>query len=478
MPTDRARAAAAMEAWRPGTRARPTPTGASTAKPAGYRARPTAATIPPILMSARTSPAAVGRRTVTTSKRTSLTVTACPPRTTRSPRQSMRTTPPRRGRLLPDQNGASRRHPRARPACSGPIRSPDPREPRHWARTPGTTQSIPGRSPAAVTMTAAPPRAARAARSGSRSPHDGGLGHLDQSVEAPAPNHRTSPRSAGLGTGSGLGAGRPGSPSRSSHRPPAGNGAVRSGCGSGPRPRARGPRPGWRGRTGRPPRSGVNQRRSWSPSGRDTTKAVSDRLSSRATACMTASSGKASRTATAAGLPAKGRSVKASTTTSSSGMGARYRLGPSPGPMSRTPGLRSPGRPTTTGGPMPGADFDDTTDFDDARRGRVGALDRAWSRRPTAGWCGTTTPSPSSTGRCPPTANPSLWRQSQLTAMQGLFEVTDGIYQVRGLDLSNMTLVEVGPRGHRHRPAGLGRMRRRRAGPVPERTAGTGRSPG
>ena len=25
---------------------------------------------------------------------------------------------------------------------------------------------------------------------------------------------------------------------------------------------------------------------------------------------------------------------------------------------------------------------------------------------------------------------------------QGLFEVTDGIYQVRGLDLSNMTLVE------------------------------------
>src|SRR6202008_586970 len=40
------------------------------------------------------------------------------------------------------------------------------------------------------------------------------------------------------------------------------------------------------------------------------------------------------------------------------------------------------------------------------------------------------------------TAHPSLWRQGQLTAMQGLFEVTDGIYQARGLDLSNMTLVE------------------------------------
>ena len=38
--------------------------------------------------------------------------------------------------------------------------------------------------------------------------------------------------------------------------------------------------------------------------------------------------------------------------------------------------------------------------------------------------------------------NPSLWRQSQLTAIQGLFEVTEGIYQLRGIDLSNMTLVE------------------------------------
>jgi alkyl sulfatase BDS1-like metallo-beta-lactamase superfamily hydrolase len=47
---------------------------------------------------------------------------------------------------------------------------------------------------------------------------------------------------------------------------------------------------------------------------------------------------------------------------------------------------------------------------------------------------------------CPDSASPSLWRQSQLCARQGLFEVTDGIYQVRGLDLSNMTIVE-GDRG-------------------------------
>src|ERR1039458_8821276 len=45
-------------------------------------------------------------------------------------------------------------------------------------------------------------------------------------------------------------------------------------------------------------------------------------------------------------------------------------------------------------------------------------------------------------GACPDTANPSLWRQAQLTARHGLYEVTDGIYQIRGFDLSNMTLIE------------------------------------
>jgi alkyl sulfatase BDS1-like metallo-beta-lactamase superfamily hydrolase len=43
---------------------------------------------------------------------------------------------------------------------------------------------------------------------------------------------------------------------------------------------------------------------------------------------------------------------------------------------------------------------------------------------------------------CPDTANPSLWRQGQLLVEDGLFEVVPGIYQVRGYDLSNMTLVE------------------------------------
>ncbi|WP_326733697.1 alkyl/aryl-sulfatase [Streptomyces sp. NBC_01022] len=43
---------------------------------------------------------------------------------------------------------------------------------------------------------------------------------------------------------------------------------------------------------------------------------------------------------------------------------------------------------------------------------------------------------------CPDTVHPSLWRQSRLNTAQGLFEVAPGIYQVRGLDVSNMTIIE------------------------------------
>ena len=85
----------------------------------------------------------------------------------------------------------------------------------------------------------------------------------------------------------------------------------------------------------------------------------------------------------------------------------------------------------------------DQQDFEDARRGLVG---RAEERVVTA-----------SDGRvvwdldaydflrdgdAPDTANPSLWRQGQLLIEDGLFEVVPGIYQLRGFDLSVMTVVE------------------------------------
>ncbi|MEB0297410.1 MBL fold metallo-hydrolase, partial [Pseudomonas sp. 10S4] len=42
----------------------------------------------------------------------------------------------------------------------------------------------------------------------------------------------------------------------------------------------------------------------------------------------------------------------------------------------------------------------------------------------------------------PATVNPSLWGQARKSMAAGLFKVTDGFYQVRGLDLTNMTIIE------------------------------------
>jgi alkyl sulfatase BDS1-like metallo-beta-lactamase superfamily hydrolase len=94
-------------------------------------------------------------------------------------------------------------------------------------------------------------------------------------------------------------------------------------------------------------------------------------------------------------------------------------------------------------GTMTQLDFTDRQDFADAERGLLGTLEPCvitddtghvvWDNDTYAQFLAS---------ECPDTVHPSLWRQSQLCAMQGLYEVTDGIYQVRGLDLSNMTLVE------------------------------------
>ncbi len=46
------------------------------------------------------------------------------------------------------------------------------------------------------------------------------------------------------------------------------------------------------------------------------------------------------------------------------------------------------------------------------------------------------------TGAAPPSVNPSLWRQALLNNRIGLFEVVPGIWQLRGFDLANITLIE------------------------------------
>jgi alkyl sulfatase BDS1-like metallo-beta-lactamase superfamily hydrolase len=87
--------------------------------------------------------------------------------------------------------------------------------------------------------------------------------------------------------------------------------------------------------------------------------------------------------------------------------------------------------------------FSDTRDFDDAARGFLGTVENAkitspqgrvvWSLEPY-GFL--------SAEEAPATVDPSLWRQSRLNMHHGLFEVVPGVYQVRGLDIANMTLIE------------------------------------
>src|ERR1700737_2844664 len=87
--------------------------------------------------------------------------------------------------------------------------------------------------------------------------------------------------------------------------------------------------------------------------------------------------------------------------------------------------------------------FSDVRDFDDAARGFLGSVENAkiaspqgrvvWSLEPY-GFL--------SAEQAPATVDPSLWRQSRLNMNHGLFEVVPGVYQIRGLAIANMTLIE------------------------------------
>lgn len=88
--------------------------------------------------------------------------------------------------------------------------------------------------------------------------------------------------------------------------------------------------------------------------------------------------------------------------------------------------------------------FKEDTDFANAQRGFIATRPDAtitnaagrivWSMAPFA--------DQSRNAPAPGSVNPSLWRQAKLNALHGLFEITPGIYQVRGFDLSNITFVE------------------------------------
>jgi len=86
--------------------------------------------------------------------------------------------------------------------------------------------------------------------------------------------------------------------------------------------------------------------------------------------------------------------------------------------------------------------FGDVQDFEDAKRGLLGRMDPCIVRAADGRVVWDNDSYRFLEGDAPDTVNPSLWRQSILVAMDGLFEVVPGIYQVRGMDLSNITFVE------------------------------------
>jgi alkyl sulfatase BDS1-like metallo-beta-lactamase superfamily hydrolase len=87
--------------------------------------------------------------------------------------------------------------------------------------------------------------------------------------------------------------------------------------------------------------------------------------------------------------------------------------------------------------------FSDRADFDDARRGFVATLPDGVIAGPGGRPAFDTKPYAFlHKDEAPATVNPSLWRQAQLNALNGLFKVTDRVYQVRGLDIANMTIIE------------------------------------
>lgn len=92
--------------------------------------------------------------------------------------------------------------------------------------------------------------------------------------------------------------------------------------------------------------------------------------------------------------------------------------------------------------------FDNTQDFADASRGLISPLPNQGVIKDDKGgivWDLAAfgfLNNPKVDSPIPNTVNPSLWRQASLLEKAGLFKVVDNIYQVRGADLSNMTIIE------------------------------------
>jgi len=87
-------------------------------------------------------------------------------------------------------------------------------------------------------------------------------------------------------------------------------------------------------------------------------------------------------------------------------------------------------------------DFDNKNDFENASRGFIATLENTKIVNSEGMPAYDIGAFDFIKGPVPDSVNPSLWRQGELIAKHGLFKVSDGIYQVRNFDLSNITFVK------------------------------------
>ncbi|MEX2207717.1 MAG: alkyl sulfatase dimerization domain-containing protein [Myxococcota bacterium] len=85
--------------------------------------------------------------------------------------------------------------------------------------------------------------------------------------------------------------------------------------------------------------------------------------------------------------------------------------------------------------------LDDPQDFEDAKRGLVASDPNLVVAGPDGKPIWDAKTFAFVQGAAPASVNPSLWRQAQLNGIHGLFQVAEGIYQVRGYDLANLSLI-------------------------------------
>jgi alkyl sulfatase BDS1-like metallo-beta-lactamase superfamily hydrolase len=86
--------------------------------------------------------------------------------------------------------------------------------------------------------------------------------------------------------------------------------------------------------------------------------------------------------------------------------------------------------------------FEDDEDFELSARGFIGTTSASEVVDANGDLVWSFDRSMVTAGDAQATVNPSLWRQATLNARHGLYEVADGIWQVRGFDLSNLSVIE------------------------------------